>query len=177
MRIVRGDGGIDAHEGSLADPAGVDVYQVKCFPHGLGESQKTRSASRSRLRETAFTKPVRLLLVERGYDSWWTTFSREESQSESGVIAAFRHSEPRDLPQLAPEAILQLAEEVVRSRHGTWNATVAREFLLRLCSYDRCVRPLFAMIVAKYLECVESTGLVRTFYELSSRERRRGGET
>src|SRR5579863_5401306 len=42
VRIVRGDGGIDAHEGSLADPAGVDVFQMKFFPNAIGESQKSQ---------------------------------------------------------------------------------------------------------------------------------------
>jgi hypothetical protein len=40
IRIVRGDGRIDAHEGTLIDPAGVDVYQVKYFPSGIGDAQK-----------------------------------------------------------------------------------------------------------------------------------------
>src|SRR5229473_1535444 len=42
IRIVRGDGGIDAHEGSLADPAGVDVFQVKYFLKEVGDSQKAQ---------------------------------------------------------------------------------------------------------------------------------------
>jgi hypothetical protein len=42
VRIVRGDGGIDAHEGSLADPTGVDIFQVKFFTDGIGESQKAQ---------------------------------------------------------------------------------------------------------------------------------------
>ena len=40
VRIVRGDGGLDSFEGDLTDPAGIDVYQVKYFPSGLGNSQK-----------------------------------------------------------------------------------------------------------------------------------------
>ena len=58
---------------------------------------------------SSFTKPVRVLLVERGKDSWWPTFSREESQSESAEIAACQHGEPLGVPGLAPEAILQIA--------------------------------------------------------------------
>jgi hypothetical protein len=40
VRIVRGDGGVDAYSGKLADPAGVDVFQMKFFPDGIGDSQK-----------------------------------------------------------------------------------------------------------------------------------------
>jgi hypothetical protein len=56
---------------------------------------------------------------------------------------------------MSPKAILQIAKEVVQSRKGIWDAEVAREFLLRMYSYDRRGRPLFAMIVALYLEAVE----------------------
>src|ERR1700687_4420776 len=31
IRVLRGDGGIDAYDGSLADQAGVDVFQIKYF--------------------------------------------------------------------------------------------------------------------------------------------------
>jgi tetratricopeptide (TPR) repeat protein len=105
---------------------------------------------------SSFTKPVRVLLVERGKDSWWTTFSREESQSESAEIAACEHGEPLGVSGLSPEAILQLAEQVVRARNGAWNPALAREFLSRLLRYDPCGRPLFAMIVANYLDSVEA---------------------
>jgi tetratricopeptide (TPR) repeat protein len=85
---------------------------------------------------SSFTNPVRILLVERDKGSWWTAFSREESQSESAEITACQHGEPLVLAALPPEAILQLADEVVRTRNGTWNAAIAREFLQRLYDYD-----------------------------------------
>ena len=40
VRVKKGDGGIDVHVGDLSDPAGIDVYQCKFFPQGLGDSQK-----------------------------------------------------------------------------------------------------------------------------------------
>ncbi len=105
---------------------------------------------------SCFKEPVRVLLVERGKDSWWTRFSREESQSESAEIAAcMHHTEPLALPGLPRKAILQLAEEVVRARNGKWNTAIADEFLLRLYRCDPAGRPLFAMILAECLETVE----------------------
>lgn len=103
----------------------------------------------------SFTKPVRILLVEREKSSWWTTLSREDSQSESAEILACQHGAPIALPGLSLEAILQIAKEVVLSRHGTWDAEIANAFLMRLIHNDRQGRPLFAMIVAFYLEAVE----------------------
>ena len=40
VRVVFGDGGIDAYVGQLSVSAPIDVFQVKFFPDGLGESQK-----------------------------------------------------------------------------------------------------------------------------------------
>src|SRR5687768_15519744 len=39
-RVSKGDGGIDVHVGELTSPDGIDVYQCKFFPLGLGEDQK-----------------------------------------------------------------------------------------------------------------------------------------
>lgn len=127
------------------------IDYVASRPAEVGEVVLTLSRASS-----SFTKPVRILIVEREKSSWWTTFSREDSQSESAEIIACQHGHPLELPGLSLEAILQIAEEVVRSRKGTWDAEVAREFLLRMYSYDRRGRPLFAMIVALYLEAVEA---------------------
>ncbi len=104
---------------------------------------------------SSFTQQVRILLVEREQSSWWTTFSREDSQSESAEIVASQHGDPLALPGMSLEAILHIAKEVVDSRKGTWDAAVAREFVLRMYRYDQRGRPLFAMIVALYLEAVE----------------------
>jgi len=40
VRIVKGDGGVDSFEGSLSDPGGIDVYQVKYFPEKIEDAQK-----------------------------------------------------------------------------------------------------------------------------------------
>lgn len=54
---MKGDGGIDAHEGDLVDPEGVEVYQMKFFPDGLGESQKDQiHGSSNRARENTALK-------------------------------------------------------------------------------------------------------------------------
>ncbi len=102
-----------------------------------------------------FTKPVRILLVERERSSWWTSFCREESQSESAEIVVCQYGDPLELPGMSPTAILQIAKEVVLARSGIWDTQVAGEFLARMYRYDRRGRPLFAMIVAFYLEAVE----------------------
>src|SRR5205823_3949332 len=97
-----------------------------------------------------------ILLVERSKGSWWTAFSREESQSESAEIAeCMHHQEPLALPRLPRKLILQLAEEVVRARHGEWNDALAADFLERLRRCESYGRPLFAMILAECLETVE----------------------
>ena len=97
----------------------------------------------------SFAKPVRLLIVERDKSSWWTTFIREDSQSESAEIVATQHGEPLDLPGMTMEAILQLAHEVVT--HGTEHGI--RRLPANSCkgctSLDPRGRPLFAMIVAR----------------------------
>lgn len=104
---------------------------------------------------SSFTRPVRILLVEREKSSWWATFSREDSQSESAEIIACQFGDPLDLPGMSLEAILKIAKEVVDSRKGKWNEEVAGEFLSEMFRYDRRCRPLFAMIVALYLEALE----------------------
>lgn len=104
----------------------------------------------------AFTQPVRVLLVEREKVSWWTSFSREASHSESAEIIACQFGDPLELPGMSPTVILQIAKEVVLARSGTWDTEVVREFLARMYRYDRRGRPLFAMIVAFDLEAEET---------------------
>jgi len=105
---------------------------------------------------SAFTKPVRILLVEREKASWCTSFSREASHSESAEIVACQYGDPLELPGMSLTAILQIAKEVVLARSGTWDSEVAREFLTQMSRDDRRGRPLFAMIVAHYLKAVET---------------------
>jgi hypothetical protein len=56
VRMHASDGGIDAHEGSLIDSVGVDVFQIKYFPVQIGDPQKNQiRESFRRVREnTAF---------------------------------------------------------------------------------------------------------------------------
>ncbi len=42
VRVEQGDEGVDVYVGNLTDAAGIDVYQCKFFPQGLGESQKAQ---------------------------------------------------------------------------------------------------------------------------------------
>jgi hypothetical protein len=80
VRIVRGDGGIDAHDGSLADPSGVDVFQVKFFPDGIGDSQKgqirdsfstVRDSKKFKTRRWTLCLPIDLSIDEKGwFDTW-----------------------------------------------------------------------------------------------------------
>ncbi|MDQ3332056.1 MAG: hypothetical protein M3552_15610 [Planctomycetota bacterium] len=40
IRIMKGDGGLDAFEGVLSKPEGIDVFQVKYFPEKIDDAQK-----------------------------------------------------------------------------------------------------------------------------------------
>jgi hypothetical protein len=40
IRVKQGDDGIDVYIGRFSDPAGIDVFQCKYFPQGVGESQR-----------------------------------------------------------------------------------------------------------------------------------------
>jgi hypothetical protein len=80
VRIVHGDGGIDAHEGSLADPGGVDVFQIKFFPDGVGDSQKaqirdsfkrTVEATAYKARTWTLCVPIDLSIDERTWFDGW----------------------------------------------------------------------------------------------------------
>lgn len=88
VRIVRGDGGIDAHAGSLADLVGVDIFQIKFFPDGVGDSQKAqirdsfRTAAESdkfKMRSWTLCLPIDLSTDEKlWFDGW--------KAKQSGVI-------------------------------------------------------------------------------------------
>jgi hypothetical protein len=80
VRIHKGDGGIDAHDGRLSDPAGVDVFQVKYFPVQLGESQKSqiresfkraRESQEFRAKSWTLCLPIDLSVDEKKwFDAW-----------------------------------------------------------------------------------------------------------
>lgn len=89
VRIVRGDGGIDAHDGSLADPAGVDVFQVKFFPTGIGDSQKNqirdsfntaRDSKKFKAKSWTLCVPVDLSIGEKEWFDGW-----KQKQAASGI--------------------------------------------------------------------------------------------
>jgi hypothetical protein len=89
VRIVRGDGGIDAHDGSLADPAGVDVFQVKFFPAGIGDSQKSqirdsfntaRDSRKFKAKSWTLCVPIDLSIDEKEWFDGW-----KHRQSASGI--------------------------------------------------------------------------------------------
>ena len=65
--------------------------------------------------------------MEREKSSWWMSFSREASHSESAEIVACQYGDPLELPGMSPTAILQIAKEVVLARSGTWDIEVARD--------------------------------------------------
>jgi tetratricopeptide (TPR) repeat protein len=104
----------------------------------------------------SFDNPVRVLLVERNKDTWWPAFIRDESQSETAEISVCQYDEPLSLAELGLDAIIQLAEEVVRARKGTWNVATATKYLFLLSRLDPNSRPLFAMILAQELETIKS---------------------
>ncbi len=87
IRIVHGDGGIDAHEGALSDPAGVDVFQMKFFPDGIGDSQKAqirKSFKSARENKNCRTKSWTLCLpVNMSPDekSWFDDWKAKQAQS------------------------------------------------------------------------------------------------
>ncbi|MBX7105119.1 MAG: hypothetical protein K1X57_13620 [Gemmataceae bacterium] len=89
VRIVRGDGGIDAHEGKLTDPTGVDVFQVKYFPKEIGDSQKAqirdafktvREATDYKARSWTLCLPIDLGIQEKIWFQNW-----RNSVADSGV--------------------------------------------------------------------------------------------
>lgn len=89
IRIFRGDGGIDVHEGALSNPAGVDVYQMKFFPDGLDDSQKAqirdsfhRAAENKDFRMKTWTLclPIDMSIPEKKwFDEWKAT------QQQTGI--------------------------------------------------------------------------------------------
>lgn len=90
VRIVRGDGGIDAHDGSFADPAGMDVYQMKFFPDSVGDSQKAqirdsfkRACENPDFRTKSWTLclPIEMSVDEKQWFADWRA-----KQATTGII-------------------------------------------------------------------------------------------
>ena len=57
VRVKKGDDGIDVYVGEWSDKAGIDVYQCKFFPLGLGQAQKAQiqKSFRTCMRSKKFT--------------------------------------------------------------------------------------------------------------------------
>jgi hypothetical protein len=98
-----------------------------------------------------FQHPVRILLLEREIEFWWSRFCREESHSERAEIIGCQHGDPLRLSGLDLEDILALAQGLITSRNGVWSQAVARDFLIQLLHFDQLARPLFAMMVAEHM--------------------------
>jgi len=90
VRIEQGDGGIDVYVGDLGDPAGIDVYQCKFFPQGIGEAQKEqirksyrtcRDGKRFKTKRWTLCLPVDLSLDEKEWFEDW-----RGKQAGSGIL-------------------------------------------------------------------------------------------
>jgi hypothetical protein len=80
VRIEHGDGGVDVFVGDLAAPEGIDVYQCKFFPRGLGDSQKEqirksyrtcRDSTHFKTKRWTLCLPVDLSIQERKWFEEW----------------------------------------------------------------------------------------------------------
>ncbi len=90
VRIKQGDSGIDVHVGELSSTEGIDVYQCKFFPQGLGESQKDQIRKSFReCKDSTFFKaktwtlclPVDLSIDEKRWFEDWKT-----KQANAGIV-------------------------------------------------------------------------------------------
>jgi hypothetical protein len=88
IRIVHGDGGIDSFAGSLIDPVGVDVYQMKYFPDGIDESQqeqirnsfrRVRDSKEFKTKSWTLCLPTDMSIPERKWFEEWV-----KTQKDSG---------------------------------------------------------------------------------------------
>ena len=99
VRIVRGDGGVDAHDGALSDPLGVDVYQIKFFPERIGDSQKAqirRSFNRARknkdfrMKSWTLCLPIDMSFEEKQWFEDWKATQAYTGIEIQPVWGAFR---------------------------------------------------------------------------------------
>lgn len=92
VRVVLGDRGIDDYEGELTGTGGIDVFQVKFFPSGIGKAQKQQIRdSFKRVREaTEFTVNnwTLCLPIDLGVEEteWFKSWSSK--QCDSGITIA-----------------------------------------------------------------------------------------
>jgi hypothetical protein len=92
VRVEQGDGGIDVYVGELNDPSGIEVYQCKFFPQGLGESQKDqirksfqrcRDSDKFTVKRWTLCLPIDLSVDERKWFEDWRS-----KQASSGIVIA-----------------------------------------------------------------------------------------
>ncbi len=95
MRVVVGDGGIDAYEGELKGTGGIDVFQTKFFPAGIGESQKKqiRDSFKSVSEATDFTVNnwTLCLPIDLGVEEtkWFESWSGKQHDSGIAIAAPY----------------------------------------------------------------------------------------
>jgi hypothetical protein len=93
VRIVQGDDGIDVYVGEFTDPAGIEIYQCKFFPQGLGESQKSqvrksfrrcRDSDAYQVKKWTLCLPVDLSVEEKRWFEEW-----KGKQASSGIVIEY----------------------------------------------------------------------------------------
>jgi hypothetical protein len=89
VRIVKGDGGLDSFEGSLSDPGGIDVYQVKYFPEKIEDAQKkqiresfatARDSKKFEVKSWTLCLPIDMSTDEMEWFEGWA-----KTQAASGI--------------------------------------------------------------------------------------------
>ena len=90
VREKSGDGGIDVFVGQFTSAEGIDVYQCKFFPEGLGQSQKQQirdsfknctNDPRFKVKQWTLCLPINLSIDEIEWFSGW-----KDRQAASGVL-------------------------------------------------------------------------------------------
>lgn len=90
VRVVRGDAGLDSFDGSLSDPLGIDVFQMKFFPDGIEKSQKNqirdsfasaRDSKKFKVKSWTLCLPIDMSADETEWFEDWT-----KTQSSTGIV-------------------------------------------------------------------------------------------
>lgn len=143
IRVVVGDEGIDSFEGNLTDPAGIDVYQVKYFIGGIGDSQKTqirgsfasvRDSDKVKARSWTLCLPIDMGLDEREWFERWAT-KQKDSDIEIRPVWGELHIEGlllQDKHRSIREAFFKQEHlEILRQQSGTLEKLL-HEFTTRI---------------------------------------------
>jgi hypothetical protein len=89
IRIVKGDGGLDSFEGTLTDPNGIDVFQVKYFPAKIDDAQKNQiresfatvhDSKKFKVKSWTLCLPIDLSLDETEWFDRWV-----QRQADTGI--------------------------------------------------------------------------------------------